>query len=266
MEINFISIYDNSAKAKYLFVSESVTDVLGYLPEELVGESGYNVTHPDERQALGMIHSANVQTERMSSVISYRARHKNGHYVSCDVVIHYCYNVFICTNFALVSSDCVKHNMRANTADEVFVIQLDGSIQLAGVWNGSQKRMKKTLTKKYPWDVNNNVLTKHEPRFSIFINRYTKESLIVFATQMCESMVGMNQEHCIGQSLYEYIAPQDKENVFKSIEMSKSTDIINRLRFNWLRQDTQELIPLEAVVSCTNDGLVFVARARYPTI
>ena len=262
MEINFISIYDNTPKAKYLFVSESVTDVLGYLPEELLGESGYNLTHPNERQALGVIHSTNVQNERMSSVTTCRARHKDGHYVACDIVVHYCYDVLICTTFTVVSSNCIKHNMRASSADEVFVIQPDGSIRLTGVWNDSQERMKKLFTEKYPWDINNLVLNEQEPRFCLFINRYTTESLIVFATQMCESMVGMNQINCIGQSIYEYVAPHDKENVMKSIELSKSTDIINRLRFNWLRQDTQELIPIEAVVSCTYDGLVFVARLK----
>lgn len=262
MEINFISIYDNTARAKCLFVSESVTDVLGYLPEELLGKSGYDLAHPSEIQALGLIHSANVQTERMSSVISCRTRHKDGHYVTCDAVIHYCYDVLICTHFAVVSSNCVKHNKRISSVDEVFVVQPDGSIRFTGAWNDSQERTKKLFTEKYPWDVNNHVLTKQEPRFCLFINRYTTESLIVFATQMCESMVGMNQINCIGQSIYEYIAPHDKENVLQSIELSKSTDIINRLRFDWLRQETQELIPIEAVVSCTYDGLVFVARLR----
>ncbi|KAG2200234.1 hypothetical protein INT46_004522 [Mucor plumbeus] len=260
MEINFISIYDNTAEAKYLFVSDSVTDILGYLPEELIGQGGYYLIHPDEKQVLSIVHRGNVKNERMSCVNTYRNRHKDGHYVMCDVVVHYCYDVLICTNFAVVADDCVKHKARASSADEVFAIQPDGSIRLTGSWNDSQERIKKLLAEKYPWDINKNVNTKQEPRFCLFINRYTSLSIIVFATQMCQELIGTNQMDLIGQSLYDYVDAKDRLNVEKLIDLSKSSDLINRMRFNWKRQDNGELVPIEAVISCTFDGLVFVAR------
>ncbi|KAI8969926.1 hypothetical protein BDF20DRAFT_94665 [Mycotypha africana] len=262
MEINYISIYDNTAQAKFLFVSESVTEVLGFRPQELIGEDGYDLTHPDERDALSLIHSVNVKYERMSTITSYRSRHKDGHYVQLETVVHYCYDVLICTNFAIVSPDCVKHKMRQHSADEAFIIHPDGTLQIDGVaWNDTQDRIKKILIEKYPWDTTNNKVThiKQEPRFCLFINRYTIKSTIVFATEMIESMVGGSQVDCIGESLYNYIAPKDRENVMKLIEVSKSTDMINRIRFDWLKSDGTS-VPLEAVVSCTYDGLVMVAR------
>ncbi|KAI9485474.1 MAG: hypothetical protein EXX96DRAFT_545232 [Benjaminiella poitrasii] len=259
MEINYISIYDTTADAKFLFVSESVTDVLGFLPEELIGMGGYEVTHPDERNALNLIHTGNVKSERMSTVVSYRSRHKDGHYVNCDAVVHYCYDTLICTNFAVVSADCVKHKVRKNSADTAYAIQPDGSIQLEGAWNIKQERMKNILTEEnYPWD---NVLAEKERRFCLFLNRYTTQSTIVFATRMSEELVGLDPIECIGDSLYDYVSPDDRENVMKQIELSKSNDIISRVRFNWAKHD-QAIIPIEAVISCTYDGLVFVARLR----
>ncbi|KAI8639890.1 hypothetical protein BD408DRAFT_255956 [Parasitella parasitica] len=262
MEINFIVIYDNTAEAKFLFVSESVTDILGYLPEELIGKGGYCLTHPDERQALTVVHQGNVKNERMSCLCTYQNRHKDGHYVMCDVVIHYCYDVLICANFAVTSSDCIKHKIRISSADDVFIIQSDGSVQLAGAWNTSQEAMKKLLTETNPWDANKNVIAKREPRFSLFLNRYTNLSVIVFATQMCEDLVGSSQMDLIGESLLDYVDSKDKSNVEKFIELAKSNNLINRVRFNWKRQDNGELVAIEAVLSCTFDGLVFVARIK----
>jgi PAS domain S-box-containing protein len=260
MEISFIIIYDNTAAASILFVSESVYDVLGFTPEELTGINGYELTHPQEREAIALIHTSNVGNEKMSSVTVYRSRHKYGHYVQMDTVVHYCYDALICTNFAIVSEDCIKHKMRINSADEAYYIQHDGSIRLTGAWNDSQERMKQMLADKHPWGANNQLAAKQqEPRFCLILNRYTDKSIIVFATKMCEQIVDLNQFDCIGKSLYDYIGPQDKESVKKQVELSKSTDIISRLRFDWAVGENK-LVPLEAAVSCTYDGLVVVAR------
>lgn len=261
MEINFIIICDNTAVATVLFVSESVYDVLGFTPEELTGLNGYVLTHPDERPALGLIHTSTVGNEHMSSITVYRSRHKDGHYVQMDVIVHYCYDTIICTNFAVISEDSIKRKMRINSADEVYNIQHDGSIRLTGAWNDSQERMKQALADTHPWGANNQLEAKkpQEPRFCLILNRYSDKAIIVFATKMCESMVNLNQVHCIGQSLYDYVVPQDKENVKKQVELSKSTDIISRLRFDWAIGENNS-IALEAVISGTYDGLVMVAR------
>ncbi|KAI8643709.1 hypothetical protein BD408DRAFT_414419 [Parasitella parasitica] len=260
MEINFISIYDNTAEAKYLFVSESITDILGYLPEELIGRGGYYLTHPDERQALSVVHRSNVKNERMSCVNTYRNRHKDGHYILCDVVVHYCYDVLICTNFAVVNENCSKHKIRASSADEVYVVQPDGSIQSSDAWNTCQERIKYLFNEKHPWGINKNVIAEQEPRFCLFINRYTSTSVIVFATQMCQEIVGTSQIDLIGESLYDFVDIDDRSSVEELIELSKSSGLISRIRFNWKRRDNGELVPIEASSSCTYDGLVFIAR------
>jgi PAS domain S-box-containing protein len=266
MEINYITIYDCSPNANFLFISESIKDALGYYPEELLGQTGYILTHPEEREALGLIHSNNVKNERMSSVVPYRAKHKEGHYVLIDVVSHFCYDVLICTNFAVISIDSIKHKMRASSADESYTIQPDGSIRLTGKWSNTQDNMKHLLSKEYPWNINAYLTTIQEPRFCLFLNRYSIQLNIVFASEMCERMVGMSQIYCIGDSLYDYVASKDIENVKRQIEITKSKGLISRLRLKWSQKNENDetLIPIEAVVSCTHDGLVLVARLMSP--
>ncbi|KAL9538575.1 hypothetical protein MBANPS3_010825 [Mucor bainieri] len=266
MEINFIAIYDGSANANFLFVSDSIKECLGWSAEELLGQPGYILTHPDEREALALIHSNNVKEERMSSVVSYRARHKDGHYVLIDNVIHFCYNLLISTNFILLPDDAIKHDLRANSADQSYLIRPEGAVRLtngndAWRYGGTQTNMKHLLSKAYPWNVNANLTNMQEPRFCLFLNRYSVHATIVFASSMCEEMVGMSQVHCIGDSIY---------HVRHQIDITKAKGVISKLRFKWSRKKTASdaeedaLIPIEAVVSCTHDGLVLVARLMAP--
>ncbi|CAO3637225.1 unnamed protein product [Mucor fragilis] len=269
MEINFIAIYDGSANANFLFVSDSIKDCLGWSPQELLGEPGYILTHPEEREALGLIHSNNVKEARMSSVASYRARHKDGHYVLLDIVIHFCYNLLISTNFVLLPNDPIKHAMRASSADKSYIIQPDGAIRLTGDRSNTHRNIKHLLSKAYPWNVNANLTTMQEPRFCLFLNRYSIQANIVFASSMCDEMVGMSQIHCIGDSIYQYVAEKDIENVRRQIEITKAKGLIAKMRFKWISNkmsddENETTIPIEAVVSCTHDGLVLVARFMKP--
>jgi len=76
---------------------------------------------------------------------------------------------------------------------------------------------------------------------------------------------GRSQVYCIGDSIYQYVAEKDVENVRQQIEIVKAQGLISRLRFKWRNKsdsddDMETLIPIEAVISCTYDGLVLVAR------
>jgi len=68
------------ANGNYLYVSPSVRTLLGYEPEELLGQSGYRLLHPDGSRAVQL--PAPVSDENLPSLIFvFRMRHKDGHYV-----------------------------------------------------------------------------------------------------------------------------------------------------------------------------------------
>ncbi|CEG65999.1 hypothetical protein RMATCC62417_02660 [Rhizopus microsporus] len=241
MEVNYIAIYDDSPSAKYVYVSDSVQEVLGYAPNEMVGTEGYKLTHPDEREALRIIHTFNCTNQRVSCIVTNRILHKDGYYVTLDTVVNYCYNVIVCTCF--VSNSARKRKMRTISADASYVIQPDGSIQ---------------TEVKIPSNISwTNFI--QEPRFCLILNRYSELAYIVFATSQCEDMVCLNQIKSIGTSLYDYVAREDYELVKEQIEVTKREDIIAKVKFRWLIPK-QEPQALEAVISSTYDGLVMVLR------
>ncbi|KAI9496894.1 hypothetical protein BDB00DRAFT_807710 [Zychaea mexicana] len=256
---NYISIYDNKATANFIYLSESVSEVLGWTPEEMIGKGAYEFFHPADVNALTKIHSANVMNEKMSSMTAYRTRHKDGHYVVIETLVHYCYDVLMCTNYLYDPTDA-GHKIRSNSVDEVFVVNEDGSLELVGAWNDSQERMQRSLETRHRW-VNNRVAHVQEPRFCLILNRYTEDSTIVFVSQMVEQLVGAQCDQVLGRSLLDFVNERDAQVVLQQLDMVKGSDMIMRIRFEWITdREHGATQPVEAIVGSSNDGLVVVIR------
>ncbi|KAI8888465.1 hypothetical protein K501DRAFT_282775 [Backusella circina FSU 941] len=254
-EVNYISIYDSTASAKLVYVSESVYDVLGFTPEEIIGLGGYELTHPNERAALSVLHTSNLTNEPMSSLCTYKSRHKDGHYVTCDIIVHACCDVLICTNFARLSGDSVKASMRTVSADESYVIGDDGSVQVSGAWRDREERIRMLLSNPFERKLHP---LESEPRFCLILNRYTEATTIVFASRYCYDLVGSTQTQLIGSSLFDFVEEKDHISVSTQLDLAKAHSIVVRFRFRWLRGLKE--IPVETCVSGTYDGLVMVVR------
>lgn len=68
------------ATGRRVFASSAAFDLLGYLPEELIGGRPADLAYPDDRQALEAMLSPLARGERAPSV-QYRALRKNGTYL-----------------------------------------------------------------------------------------------------------------------------------------------------------------------------------------
>ncbi len=67
-----------------LYVSPACRDVLGYQPEELLGQNLIDIVHPDDIVVLQQTMTALHNGAARSTVI-YRGLHKNGHYVWLEI-------------------------------------------------------------------------------------------------------------------------------------------------------------------------------------
>lgn len=119
----------------------------------------------------------------------------------------------------------------------------------------------------------------HEPRAAMFINRFTRTATIMYATSGVSEILGVEPGQLISQSFYFCIQEECLGDAIRCLESAKANDSIAYLRF-WFRNPLQTAhnglgsanesspIELEAVVSCTSDGLVVIlrrARAPLPT-
>ncbi|KAI9251609.1 hypothetical protein BY458DRAFT_493622 [Sporodiniella umbellata] len=255
---NFITIFNNTPSAEFIYFSDSLTDCCGWEPTELVGKACYDLYHPEDHNALRRFHYANVANQKMSSMVSYRFQCKDGTWVYIDTIVSFCYDVLITTNY-VSDPDSFEHKMRVNSVDEVFVCQPDGTLQLAGAWNDKQERMKMSMEDGQHWSnlVYSNPIEK---RFCLILNRFTDALTIVYASKVIEELTGMSSQDVVGHSIFEFTTERDAATLQTQIDLTIERDLVIRLRFNWLVDYEQASESLEAIASCTDDGIVMVIR------
>lgn len=131
----------------------------------------------------------------------------------------------------------------------------------------------------------------HEPRAALFVNRFTRTATIMYATSGVTEILGLSPHQLISKSFFYCIQERCLRDAVRCLESAKANDSIAYLRF-WFRNPlldedadtdmsgysspafgmtpdpyarTPPPIELEAVVSCTSDGLVVILRrARAP--
>jgi PAS domain S-box-containing protein len=77
---DLITLYKTDAETTRTFISPSVEEILGYTPDELVGNSPYDNIHADDEAYVREIMQS-VVFEGKSATIEYRMRRKDGSYI-----------------------------------------------------------------------------------------------------------------------------------------------------------------------------------------
>ncbi len=78
--MDLISTHTADDQLRFLYASPSLTRLLGYEPDEMVGQCATDYYHPEDR-AIVRMYIQSVLYAREQHTICYRFRHKDGHYV-----------------------------------------------------------------------------------------------------------------------------------------------------------------------------------------
>lgn len=103
-------------------MTDSVTDLLGYEPKELIGRPSLELVHPDEFPRTRQIHYDTITQDKAAVLVYLRMRHKDPYkgYVLCGVSRTVVHNVLVgSVSFASPGAKAM-HN--ASTAQEITVI------------------------------------------------------------------------------------------------------------------------------------------------
>lgn len=71
----------NSADGKAVYVSPSSQTLLGYAPEELLGQTWHKYVHPEDIISIKMLYQNTLEQHLDRSRLIYRMQHKQGHYI-----------------------------------------------------------------------------------------------------------------------------------------------------------------------------------------
>ena len=94
-----IETTDLSPDARILYSSDSIVDILGYAPQEVVNRSCWDFFHPDELPMARAKHGKGVDMDKAAMLSYCRMSHKEGHWMGCEVVFTVVYNVMVgCTS------------------------------------------------------------------------------------------------------------------------------------------------------------------------
>ncbi len=70
-----------SAEGKVMYTSDSIIQILGYTPEEILGSTGEPYLHPDDAQRFYQVFSKLLEKPGNQVTLEYRVKHKNGSWV-----------------------------------------------------------------------------------------------------------------------------------------------------------------------------------------
>ncbi|OOQ83133.1 hypothetical protein PEBR_36626 [Penicillium brasilianum] len=283
MDVTFITIhgklYPCSAAAATVGYSRHIQVVLGYQPPEVLNRSCWDYFHPQELQFARSVHGRGVRLDK-AAVLNYCSiRHKNGSWVGCECVFTVVYDV-------LIASTTVYDRGRGSqkrAIDAPIVRQLFDSSP-----NDPRYHMLTFISDKFSRRLAEPL---HEPRAALFVNRFTRTATIMYATSGVTEILGLRPHQLISKSFFYCIQERCLRDAVRCLESAKANDSIAYLRF-WFRNPSLEddadvnmggynspasgattdpyagvapPIELEAVVSCTSDGLVVILRrARAP--
>jgi len=120
--VSFIGIVDFTENARWVFLTESVSELLGYEPHELVGTPSLDLVHPDEYRDVKSLHYTTISQDKAAVLAYLRLKHKDPYkgYILCAISRTVAWNVLVgSVSFASMGPKAM-HN--ASTAQEVTII------------------------------------------------------------------------------------------------------------------------------------------------
>jgi PAS domain-containing protein len=88
-----------SLDATVLYCSDSIGDVLGHQPSDVIGKSCFEYFHPDETPFAKTAHARGVNLDRAAMLSYCNLKRTDGSYVRCECVFTVVYSVIVaCTS------------------------------------------------------------------------------------------------------------------------------------------------------------------------
>ncbi|KAK4499131.1 hypothetical protein PRZ48_009643 [Zasmidium cellare] len=227
METTFISIHDLTQDATILYSSDSVVDILGYTPDEIVSRSAWDFFSLEELPVARKFHQKRIDSDKAAVLAYCRIKDRNGEWIGCECCFTVVYDVMVvCTS---VYRRGLKADKRAAEAPLV-----------RRIFSSSPKdpryHMLSHLSAKFAQP---NKPQQHEPRAALFLNRFTRTLTIMYATSGLQDVIGIPAETMRGRSFYYCISENCLQDAVKCLENAKGNDSIAYLRF-WFRDPRQD--------------------------
>jgi len=234
--VSFIGIVDFSEDARWIFLTDSVADLLGYEPAELIGKPSLELAHPDEFARLKQMHYDTISQDKAAVLAYLRLKHKDPYrgYILCGVTRTVVHNVLVGSVSFASPGPKAFHN--ASTAQEVEIVTPSArkfefrrwndpspmpsgpQTSSATVDNSSEIRASKNKPKSFP------PLPSQSIRAALILNRFTINCTVMHCTN--DDILAATTT--IGRSFYDFVALSDEDAVRSWIDVVKGWGVNER--------------------------------------
>ncbi|KAF9179340.1 hypothetical protein BGZ51_006991 [Haplosporangium sp. Z 767] len=254
---NFISFHDLSPEARFLWVSDSIIECLGYTREEIVGLSVYDFVVKEDIPFSRLTHKENVMNDLVATQLICRYRHKDGKtLVPAVAVFSACYEFIVNCSSVIDPENGAFKQMKAHSAAMIRMVN-DKNEEYARVRRHQQAFATNT------WDPN---VLEPEPRVCMILNRFSRNLGILYASPSCELILHVDSDKIVGKPFLVFIRSDDLASFVEQVDIAKSSDTITHMRFWFQSPNLPQEIPCEAMLFGSADGLVVVMRRCRPFV
>ncbi|ORX95269.1 hypothetical protein K493DRAFT_337423 [Basidiobolus meristosporus CBS 931.73] len=249
MEKNFIIIFDLTPQRIILYVSDSVTDVLGYTPDELIGKTGLYIIPEDHISGTNTFIAYQEISDSLATVLFCTARKKDSKVIPIECVASCCYNMITAT---IVEGELNNSKSKDRVAAADNIVYIDKNPNCIHKVDGPQLlRLHKSQLPSTP--------IQFEPRVCMVLNRFTRKLTIMYCSIPASFVLGMNSKKCTGTSFISYIHQEDLSATINELDRVKSTACIGQVDLRFLSPELGT-INVSVVVSASCDGLIAILR------
>ena len=95
-----------------MYSSDSIVDVLGHTPDEVVGKKTWDFFKPSDLDAAQIFHKRSYEMDKASVLVYCDIKNRDGHWVRCECAFSVVYDVIVaCTSIyretAATASMCI---------------------------------------------------------------------------------------------------------------------------------------------------------------
>ncbi|KAG0082513.1 hypothetical protein BGZ93_002406 [Podila epicladia] len=239
---SYISFHDLSTEGRFLWASPSITDCLGYDPEELVGRPSYSIIYPDDIPLTRVAHQENLMNDLVASQIVVRFIGKDGRPIACVSNFSLCYDYIVnCTSLVDTTAS--------------FPDDMDEYERI--------KRHHEAFAARFSWNPN---IMEPEARACMILNRFSLNLGIMYASPSCEFIFKVNPEAIVGKPFLLFVRADDLGPFVEQASMAKSKNVITNLRFYFQSPNWPQEIPCEIMAIGTSDGIIVILRRCKPFV
>ncbi|RDX49966.1 hypothetical protein OH76DRAFT_1403214 [Lentinus brumalis] len=235
--VSFIGIVDFTEDANWVYCSESVYDLLGFEPHELIGTSSLLLVHPDEFSEVKELHYTTISADQAAVLAYLRMKHKDPYrgYILCGISRTVCQNVLVGSVSFAAPGPKAMHN--ASTAQEVKIITPTAKDLEFRRWNDPNPmppcniapsrsvspdhgRRRDTRAKAISFDP----LPEMSVRTALILDRFSVNCGILY----CSNDSLMSTTTCMGRSFFDFVSRKDEDLVRSWIDVIKSWGVNER--------------------------------------